>query len=158
MRDTLLEGIQPRLDVSFSKDPSGVSLNVATVGLPGCDDPDAPLTPGIDDDEEPAPRLAVETKAILADVAAAAWRVDCLRVEERLRCETEVEATLLENLVAFSLIPLKLQILQGLRGACSARLIASHPKDRRVFHRVLCSAQVLVAHGTLLEPCGERFA
>jgi hypothetical protein len=70
------------------------------------------LTLGVVDDEEPSLRVAVETKADLAVVAATVWLVGCLRVEDRLGCETE--ARLLENLVAFSLIPLKLQTLQGL--------------------------------------------
>jgi len=91
-----LVGIQPWLAVALSKNPSGVNLN---------------LTLGVDDDEEPALRVTVETKAVLAAVTATIWLVGCLRVEERMGCEAEVEATLHVNLVAFSLIPLKLQIL-----------------------------------------------
>jgi hypothetical protein len=34
----------PPLGRSLSKAPSGVILNLATVGLPGCDDPDASLS------------------------------------------------------------------------------------------------------------------
>jgi len=109
----------------------------------------------VDADEKPALGVAVETKAILAVVAAAVWLVDCLRDEERLRCEAE--ATLLESLVELSLIPLKLQILQWLKGVCSARLIKSNPKDKRFFHRFLCSAEVLTAHGAGIKPSHERF-
>lgn len=39
--------------------------------------------------------------------------MDCVWVEEGLDCEAEVEATFLKDLVAFALIPFKLQFLQG---------------------------------------------
>jgi len=82
MRDRLLVGIQSWLDIAFSKDPSGMSFNLATVDLPSCDELDVPLTLRVDDDEEHALRGAGETKAILGGVAAAVWLVGCLRVRD----------------------------------------------------------------------------
>lgn len=72
-----------------------------SAGLPGRDDQDAPLALCVDDDEGPTLHAPVETKAILAVVDAGVWLVDCLRVEEGLGCEAEVEAAFFENLVAF---------------------------------------------------------
>ena len=98
-------------------------LNLATVGLPGCDDPDAPLSLGVDDNEEPALRVPVETKAILAVAAVDVWPMDGLRIEEGLGCEAEVKAARFVDLVAFVFIPFKLQILQGLSRYCWFRLL-----------------------------------
>jgi len=102
----------------LSKAPSGVILNLATVGFPGCDDPDAPLTLGVDDDEEPALRVPVETKTLLVVAAARVWLMDGLRIEEGCGCEAEVKASRFIDLVAFGFIPFKLQILQGLSRYC----------------------------------------
>ena len=104
---------QVRLCVCLSKAPLGVILNLATVGFPGCDDAGALSPLCVDDDEEPPLRVAVETKAIFAVVPAVVWLMDCVWVEEGLDCEAEVEATFLKDLVAFALIPFKLQFLQG---------------------------------------------
>jgi hypothetical protein len=102
----------------LSKAPSGVILNLATIGLPSCDDSDAALPLGVGNDEEPTLRVPVETKAILAVPAAGVRLMDGLRVEEGLSCEAEVEAAFFVDLVALVLIPLKLQILQGFSGYC----------------------------------------
>ncbi len=89
-----------------------MSLNLVSAGRPGRDDPDAALTPCVDDDEAPTLRAPVETKAIFAVDDSAVWLVDRLRVEEGMGCEAEVESSLFVDLVAFVLIPLKLQFLQ----------------------------------------------
>ena len=52
----------PPLGRSLSKAPSGVILNLATVGFPGC--------------EEPTLRVSVETKTVLAVTAAGVWLMD----------------------------------------------------------------------------------
>jgi len=75
----------------LSKAPSSVILNLATVGFPGCDDPDAPFTLGVDDDEEPALRVRVEMKTVLALTAAGVWLMDGLRIKEGRGCEAEVK-------------------------------------------------------------------
>lgn len=59
--------------------------------LPGCDDPDAPFTLGVDDDEEPSLRVRVETKTVLALTAAGVWLMDGLRIKEGRGCEAEVK-------------------------------------------------------------------
>ena len=84
----------------MSKAPSGVILNLATFGFPGCDDPDAPLTLGLDDDEELALRVPVETKTVFAVAAARVWLMDGLRIEEGRGCEAEVKAARFVDLIA----------------------------------------------------------
>ena len=108
----------------MSKAPSGVILNLATVGLPGCDDPDASLSLGVDDHEEPALRVSVETKTVLVVAAARVWLMDGLRIEEGRGCEAEVKALRFVDLVAFVFIPFKLQILKGLSRYCWRLLLS----------------------------------
>ena len=110
-------------------------LNLATIGLPGCDDPDAPLSLGVDDDEEPALRVSVETKTVLVVAAARVWMMDGLRIEEGRGCEAEVKTSRFIDLVAFVFIPFKLQILQGLSRYCCRLVLSVLSSNYRAFFR-----------------------
>ena len=99
-------------------------LNLATVGLPGCDDPDTPLSLCVEHDDHPNIKKNLETKTVLVVAAARVWLMDGLRIEEGRGCEAEVKASRFIDLVAFVFIPFKLQILQGLSRYCWRLLLS----------------------------------
>lgn len=84
-------------------------LYLTLVCLPGCDDPKSGFPLGVDDNEEPAFSVAVETEALFSVVAANVWPVDRLRIKEGLGGKDEVENTGVEDLFALVVIPFKLQ-------------------------------------------------
>ena len=89
--------------------PLGVSLYFTSVGFSGGDDSDPPLPLGVDDNEEFSLDLTVETKPIFAVGEPMIGVPETPGVGEDLGGEPKVEATVLEGLLAFVVIPLKLQ-------------------------------------------------
>ena len=89
--------------------PLGVSLYFTSVGFSGGDDSDPPLPLGVDDNEEFPLDLTVETKPIFAVGEPLIGFPETPGVGEDLGGEPKVEATVLEGLLAFVVIPLKLQ-------------------------------------------------
>ena len=84
-------------------------LNLTNVGSSCGDNSDAPLPLGVDNNEELLLDPSVEPKAIFAVIETDIDFPEGFTILERLGSEAEVEATVLEGLLAFVFIPLKLQ-------------------------------------------------
>jgi len=68
---------------------------------------------GVDDNEELPLDLTIETKPIFAVGESLIGFAETRGVGEDLACESEVETMVLESLLAFVFIPIKLQLWQG---------------------------------------------
>lgn len=84
-------------------------LNLTSVGSSSGDDSDTPLPFGVDNNEELLLDPSVEPKAIFAVIEPDIDFPEGFTIQERLGSEAEVETTVLEGLLAFVFIPLKLQ-------------------------------------------------
>lgn len=93
--------------------PLVVRLYLARVGSSGGDDSDTLLPLGVDDNEELPLDLSVETNPIFTVGVPFIGFSETCGVREGLGCEPKVEPTVLECLLAFVVIPLKLQMRKG---------------------------------------------
>ena len=94
--------------------PLAVSLDLTSVGFSGGNDSEPSLPLGVDDNEEFPLDLTVETKPLLAVGEPLIEFSETRGVCEELGGEPKVETTVLEGLLAFVVIPLKLQWRQGI--------------------------------------------